>query len=318
MTVLQAVDQAPGGGARDPAVNVTRLDGQNLVYHVVVGADDAIIDGFVIENGFANGMGDDTRGAGMYNGNAAPTVVDCVLSNNSAPDLAIGQGGAVYNLSGATFARCVFAGNSCRMGGAPSYTDCQFLSNSGVGTSFGGAVSNNAVAVTFRNCAFYNNSATYGGAIFSLSAAPVTLVNCAFSANSSGTENGGGYYGNNLCPAAMTNCIFWGNTGGAYPDVFDDSNGSISRYCDIEQSTGANGFADDGSGHTISADPLFVGAGDLRLQAGSPCIDAADGDAAPASDIEGNGRYDNTAVTNTGTGTPDYVDMGAYERQTSP
>lgn len=54
---------------------------------------------------------------------------------------------------------------------------------------------------------------------------------------------------------------------------------------------------------------------DLRLSAGSPCIDAADGDVAPELDIEGNPRYDDPATANSGTGMCTYVDMGAYEYQ---
>jgi hypothetical protein len=65
------------------------------------------------------------------------------------------------------------------------------------------------------------------------------------------------------------------------------------------------------------ADPLFadVVGYDFRITAGSPAIDAADGDAAPTCDIEGNLRVDDPATTNTGIGTPDYVDIGAYEYQ---
>ena len=44
-------------------------------------------------------------------------------------------------------------------------------------------------------------------------------------------------------------------------------------------------------------------------------IDAAEGDAAPEFDKDGNGRFDDSATTNTGVGTPDYADMGAYEYQ---
>jgi predicted outer membrane repeat protein len=53
---------------------------------------------------------------------------------------------------------------------------------------------------------------------------------------------------------------------------------------------------------------------DLSLDEGSPCIDAADGDLAPASDLLGESRYDDPAVTNTGAGTVDYADMGIAER----
>lgn len=51
------------------------------------------------------------------------------------------------------------------------------------------------------------------------------------------------------------------------------------------------------------------------LLPGSPCIDAGDGSVAPTTDFEGNPRYDDPAVVDTGVGVPTYVDIGAYERQ---
>ncbi|MCU0663534.1 MAG: hypothetical protein MUC50_14550 [Myxococcota bacterium] len=54
---------------------------------------------------------------------------------------------------------------------------------------------------------------------------------------------------------------------------------------------------------------------DLYLQSGSPCIDAANGDVAPQLDLDGLSRYDDPLTPNTGAGTPNYADMGAYEYQ---
>ena len=51
----------------------------------------------------------------------------------------------------------------------------------------------------------------------------------------------------------------------------------------------------------------------LILKSESPCLDAADGDAAPGSDIVGYYRIDDEDVVDTGTGNPTYTDMGAYE-----
>jgi len=82
----------------------------------------------------------------------------------------------------------------------------------------------------------------------------------------------------------------------------------VSYTC-IEQS----GYA--GSNGNISSDPGFTDPvnGDFRLTSGSPCIDAGNGDYAPPIDISGNPREDDPATANTGSGNPDYTDMGAFE-----
>ena len=84
--------------------------------------------------------------------------------------------------------------------------------------------------------------------------------------------------------------------------------------------------------HGIQADPLFVSPvayatqppnvviGDYHIQAGSPAIDSAKADAPsqPTLDIDGNARADDPSVANSGTGTPNFVDRGAYEYQPEP
>ena len=65
----------------------------------------------------------------------------------------------------------------------------------------------------------------------------------------------------------------------------------------------------------MDEDPLFVDEdnGDLRLSPGSPCIDAADGNVAPVTDIWDNDRYDDPETSNTGVGDPQYAEIGAIE-----
>jgi len=67
----------------------------------------------------------------------------------------------------------------------------------------------------------------------------------------------------------------------------------------------ASGIAHGGDSYRIN---------DYHLQAGSPCIDSADGGVGPYSDLEGNPRQDDPGMPNRGTGWP-WSDMGAYEFQ---
>ncbi|MFC1597329.1 RHS repeat-associated core domain-containing protein [Planctomycetota bacterium] len=65
------------------------------------------------------------------------------------------------------------------------------------------------------------------------------------------------------------------------------------------------------------ADPLFVDRtlGDYTLAPGSPAVDAGRGIDAPKFDLAGRPRYDDPGIANVGSGSPSYVDMGAFERQ---
>jgi len=54
---------------------------------------------------------------------------------------------------------------------------------------------------------------------------------------------------------------------------------------------------------------------DLRIAADSPCLDAGDGDHAPALDFFGNARHNVLRVTNSGVGTSAFTDIGVHEYQ---
>ena len=54
-------------------------------YHVVVGGNNAVLDGFTITGGDATLFtGTSARGGGMYNYASSPTVTNCTFSGNSA------------------------------------------------------------------------------------------------------------------------------------------------------------------------------------------------------------------------------------------
>jgi hypothetical protein len=149
----------------------------------------------------------------------------------------------------------------------------------------------------------------------------------------------------------LTNCIFWGNSAPTGPQMYNILVGSLDPAI-VTYSVVQVGYP--GLGNIVD-DPLFVrnpddggdgwgddpatpgvdeGAnddfGDLRLQAGSPCIDAGNNFAVPADtadldddddrieqipfDLDGRPRFiDDPSKADSGNGTAPIVDMGAYE-----
>jgi hypothetical protein len=105
----------PNPDARDVELYQTILtgdlagnDGANFAnntensYQVVTGSGTdatAVLDGFTITAGNANGTGIYRYGSGMYNDQGSPTVENCTLRNNWASSAA---GGGMYNTTGPT------------------------------------------------------------------------------------------------------------------------------------------------------------------------------------------------------------------------
>ena len=161
-------------------------------HHVVTGSAtdaSAVLDGFTIVGGNADGLGTDSSGGGMFNGpGSSPTVTNCMFSRN----LAAGHGAGMYNDS------------SCN----PTLTDCAFSNNSAVGYG-GGLYNGNGCSGTLTNCVFTGNVANYGGGMRNSTSNP-TLTNCTFSENSAdyaaGMNNADGSY------ATVNHCTFTGNS----------------------------------------------------------------------------------------------------------
>ncbi len=164
-------------GDRDPAAHPTVLSGRAAwdadlhVYHVVTGADDCRLDGFVIEGGRAqlddNELITDNYGAGMLNLGVSPRVDNCVFRDNQALN-----GGAVYNLdSQARFQHCRFEEN--------------------LATHRGGALLNRRSPVLLRHAQVLANEATDGAGLFNSATSDATLINCVVAGNVA-TGAGGG------------------------------------------------------------------------------------------------------------------------------
>ncbi|BHH82267.1 right-handed parallel beta-helix repeat-containing protein [Desulforhopalus sp. 52FAK] len=202
--------------ARDYAANITILSGDigtvgdnsDNVYHVLFGASNATLDGFTIQDGYADGNFHHSRGAGMlcYN-SASPTIVNCNFQNNSGI-----EGGAIasYSNSAPAISNCTFINNSAEIGGAllfrsgpdseesgPQIIDTIFSNN--IAQDRGGAVYVDYGAwPSFTNCELTENeSYGSGGAVYidnntsQLSPIQARFVGCDFSNNSSSLRGGG-------------------------------------------------------------------------------------------------------------------------------
>jgi len=116
---------------------------------------------------------------------------------------------------------------------------------------------------------------------------------------------------------SVTGSIFWGNRAGSTVSSIASLGGSalaLVNYCDVEEGCTVESRCTKNATGNISANPMFVDENnaDLRLQAGSPCVDAAPGASYSSNDKAGNPVVDIAGVGNDGN---NYADMGAYEYQ---
>ena len=340
----------PNADARDIKLYETILSGDIGIvgynsdnsYTVVTGSDcdsTAILDGFTITAGNADGNYPDSYGGGgMYNISGSPTINNCTFSGNAAT-----YGGAMYNeysnptlidcdfsensanyagggmhntFSSPTLNNCTFSENEARdLGGgmvnsasSPTLTNCSFYGNSATlpGASQGGAMFNGESSTMMTNCVFSGNSASRGGGMYNVHGSP-RLTNCTFSGNSA--EYGGGM-DNLSCNPTLTNCILWADMP---EEIYVYGRAPLVAYSDVQ-----GGWPGTGN---IDAEPLFVAPGywdvnsiwvegDYHLLAGSPCIDTGDPNYVPEpneTDLDGNPRIIGGRI-----------DMGAYEFFNTP
>ncbi len=289
-------------------------------YHVVTNAKNAaVLDGFTITGGNANGSSDfDKNGAGIYsyfrqNGQ----ISNCVITGNMASL----HGGGIFSDANSISA----------------IQNCVFVSNAAGGE--GGGIKNDSVTTVIENCVFTQNTAVTGGGIDTgslRSDRPAPKIrNCTFYGNI--VSNKGGAIRNYNCDPNVTNSIFWDDTAaGGCNEIYNARSIATFRNCDIQGGCSSGDECVDwsysNSGGNIDDPPSFANTSNLigadnkwctsddglrlkNISPYSPCIDAADGNYAPWKDIVGNYRIDFDGVDNTGRGNPNYVDIGAYEAQ---
>jgi hypothetical protein len=131
------------------------------------------------------------------------------------------------------------------------------------------------------------------------------LINCTITQG--WAFDGSAVYGGRGGRPHLMNCVVWHHDP---PSLAADEAGSVNVTYSLTQ------WSWSGEGN-ILGDPAFVHLDDLRLSAGSPCIDAGNNKALRSytgGDMNGGPRFtDDPLVGDSGIGRPPIVDMGAYE-----
>jgi parallel beta-helix repeat protein len=194
-------------------------------------------------------------GAGMYNDNSDPNVLNCTFSNNQADD-----GGGMYNYySDPAVNNCTFSyNNSADDGGGmynyysdPLVVNCTFTDNNS--TDNGAGMYNRDSDASVLNCTFSSNEGDDGGGMYNDYGQPI-VCNCTFSGNSADDEGGGMY--NEDCEVIVDDCVFAENTasydGGGIHNVDIDSTSKItSSVFWANSAEDGGGIANSSSDHDI-------------------------------------------------------------------
>jgi uncharacterized repeat protein (TIGR02543 family) len=288
-----------------PTILSGDIDQDNLLtgnsHHVVTGSDtdnSAILDGFTITAGNANGPGcPGTRcGGGIYNVNGSPKLANLFVRANAAAL----HGGGIYNYanSSPTLVNVSFSGNSAMYGsGMMNYSNSSPL---------------------LANVSFSGNRATvHGGGMLNYDNSSPLLTNVTFSGNRA-TVHGGGIYNESNSNPTIRNSLFWNNQSGNEVETAAAAMTVVNSTPTLQYSLlqGWNPGGTNLDGAHPANDPRFVtavdpdtaptNAGDLRLQASSPAIDRGNSSYVSGllTDLDGNPRI-----------TGNSVDLGAYEAQ---
>ncbi|MEZ6241448.1 MAG: hypothetical protein R3B57_00230 [Phycisphaerales bacterium] len=212
----------------------------------------------------------------------------------------------------------------CEQSASCEIRDCVFEDHrkSAVFADINGAI--RVVGATFRGD---TEGSVLAGAVASRLGGEVELLNCAFEGGRPGGDTIATFGGT----ISVTNGTFVGRTDGRYLHTQDGgmvqaTNCVFDGGTDVGNGTKTRCVYPGATGDNLDGVPQFlsVDTGDYRLAGGSLGVDYADQTAyvaagGGAADLLGLDRFvDDPETSNTGLGTPAYLDAGAYEYQGTP
>lgn len=263
------------------------------------------------------GVNPSANGGGIDNNFGNLSVIDCVISGNSA-----GNGAAIGTVGSLSLKNSTISNNSAIVSGGGIYNSGTLvISNSTISNNsagyYGGGIFNsiNSAALTVGNSTISENTAgSYGGGIYS--SKPINISNSTITGN--GSNAAGGIYASSINQLAST--IVAGNFTGSGATASDISGVVVTAsYNLVGDAASAGGITDGVNGNIVGADPklgpLANNGGPTRTRGllfGSPAIDKGKNFGAVSNDQRGSGfaRVINDAnVANADDGT----DIGAVE-----
>lgn len=284
--------------------------------HVVVGASNARLDGFIVKSGFAYGsyVGDDLgggmtiqkvsglvvanvvfeanwstyHGGGVYigeshNGPSAVVMINVDVNNNVGYGTVNGAGMYIWGSSvvvrGGTFSGNTTTGNGGGLFVSGSNLTLASVTFRGNSADRGGGMFATMGSPILTNVAFHDNNAIIGGAMHNESYSTPILTNVSFLGNSA-SNSGGALANNNFSNTVLNNIAFFGNT-----DQFgiSDSVDTINSQTTVNYSCTEQAFT--GTGNVILTTNPFQPAvtGELFLDQLSTCVDG--GSEVAANDV---------------------------------
>ncbi len=260
-------------------------DGDNA-YQVVMGADEAVLDGFTVTDGVADGG--ENQGGGIVNDSVSPEVRNTHFYNNLAS-----RGGAAHNLgdSRPVFVNVMFSHNAAENRGGAIYNEDKsrpelrnvIVLENDSGQFGGGVYSVGDSKPLLTNVAFKDNTAdTSGGGLYNGASSETTVINAVFSGNEAGSGagventvtsrpvfvnatfsqnvaagNGGAMRNSFSADVEIINGILWGNTADGDNEIHDDGSSLLISHTIVQ---GGPPDTADTTEPVLASNPHFVGA----------------------------------------------------------